>query len=134
MTIKLQKVLVVEDSVLLHKMYDLILMRYRDRGATVVHAFNGKEALVQLNDHPDTDLIILDINMPVMSGLEFLNYRGQTKVFQGIPVILVTTEGREEDTRRGLSAGARAYLSKPFHPNDLHKLIDKIFQGSPHAN
>lgn len=134
MTAKPQKVLIVEDSELLHKMYDLILMRYRNQGAAVVHAFNGKEALVQLNDHPDTDLIILDINMPVMSGLEFLNHRNKTKVFTGIPVILVTTEGREEDTERGLKAGARAYLSKPFHPNDLHKLIEKIFVDSSHGN
>ena len=122
----LKKVLVVEDSDLLHRMYDLILMRYKTQGTTVLHAFNGQMALELLAGAPDVGLILLDINMPVMSGLEFLLRCREQKILQDIPVIIVSTEGKEQDTVRGLEAGARAYLTKPFQPNDLHALIARV--------
>lgn len=126
----LKSVIIVEDSELLHRMYDLILMRYKARGAKVLHAFNGQQALEMLAANPGVDLILLDINMPVMSGLEFLLYCRKQKVFQEIPVIIISTEGREEDTVRGLEAGARGYLTKPFQPNDLHVLIGRVLGWS----
>jgi two-component system chemotaxis response regulator CheY len=127
---QLNKILIVEDSELLHRMYDLVLLRYRREGTTILHSYNGKEALSTLSQHPDAALIILDINMPVMSGLEFLSFCKDQRVFQDIPVILVSTEGKEDDTRRGLQAGARAYVTKPFQPSDLHKVIEKLI-GAP---
>jgi len=123
----MRKILIVEDSELLHRMYDLIFMRYRKGGAEVLHAHNGREALGKLNAHPEVDLIILDINMPVMSGLEFLEHCRQEKVFTEIPVVIVSTEGKEEDTLRGLKSGARGYVTKPFQAQDLYKLIDQLF-------
>ena len=122
-----RKILIVEDSELLHRMYNVICIRYINQGAQILHSFNGQEALAKLAQEPDVDLIILDINMPVMSGLEFLQHRQKLGVFQQIPVIIISTEGKEEDTLRGLQAGARGYLTKPFQANDLHRLIEKIF-------
>ncbi|MEW6584858.1 MAG: response regulator [Nitrospirota bacterium] len=124
--ISLSKIVIVEDSELLHKMYDLIFMRFRSQGTKIIHAFNGQEALTKLSENPDTDLIILDINMPVMSGLEFLQYCKRERVFQNIPVIIISTEGKEEDTLRGLKAGARGYLTKPFDATALYDLIDQV--------
>lgn len=126
----LKKILVVEDSPLLHRMYDLLLLRYRyAEGATkILHAMNGREALTILNGNADVDLIILDINMPVMSGLEFLIYCKKEKVFQEIPVIIVSTEGKEQDTLLGLKAGAKGYLTKPFQAHDLYNLMTKVCQ------
>jgi len=123
----IRKIMVVEDSELLHRMYDLVLSRYKNRGAKVVHATDGREGLKMLPEHPDTDLILLDINMPGMNGLEFLQRVKQDGHFRQIPVIIITTEGREEQTIHGLRAGARAYLTKPFEPMELHGLIDKLF-------
>jgi two-component system chemotaxis response regulator CheY len=120
------KIMVVEDSELLHRMYDLIFMRYTRNGTSVVHCLHGREALNQLNSHPDTDIIILDINMPVMSGLEFLHHCKQENVFRHIPVIIVSTEGKEEDTLRGLKCGAKGYVTKPFQPQDLYKIMEDI--------
>lgn len=122
----LSHILVVDDSDLIHRMYDLVLMRYARTGTTVIHAKNGKEALEKLQGNPNTNLILLDINMPVMSGLEFLKIVKSNKELKSIPVILVSTEGAEEDTLRGLEAGAAAYVTKPFLPEDLRKIIQKV--------
>jgi two-component system chemotaxis response regulator CheY len=126
----MKSVMVVEDSELLHRMYDLILMRYKAQGTSIHHAFNGQQALEMLAARPQVDLILLDINMPVMSGLEFLLHCKKQRVFQEIPVIIISTEGKEQDTIRGLEAGARGYLTKPFQPNDLHALIGRVMGWS----
>jgi two-component system, chemotaxis family, chemotaxis protein CheY len=124
---KPQKILIVEDSELLHQMYEVVFRQHRARQGVLLHAYNGKKALDLLAQHPDVDLILLDINMPVMSGLEFLQFCNSQKVFRNIPVIVVSTEGKKDDTLRALRSGARGYVTKPFRPQDLHALIDRIF-------
>src|SRR5512147_1334427 len=105
----LRKILIAEDSELLHRMYDVVFRQQRASGSELLHAYNGKEALTLLTQHPDVDLILLDINMPVMSGLEFLQHCRQEQVFRQIPVIVISTEGKKDDTVRALQAGARGY-------------------------
>jgi len=124
---KPQKILIVEDSELLHQMYEIVFRQYRVRQGVLLHAYNGKKALDLLAQHPDVDLILLDINMPVMSGLEFLQFCNSQQVFRNIPVIVVSTEGKKDDTLRALRSGARGYVTKPFRPEHLHALIDRIF-------
>lgn len=126
----LKKILVVDDSALIHQMYRLVMNRYN---CTIVDAMNGQEALDVLTMQHDIELILLDINMPVMNGLQFLEKAAQSGIVKRIPVIVISTEGKEEDTIRGLKLGARGYLKKPFHPAALHELIDKIFK-SPTAH
>jgi two-component system, chemotaxis family, chemotaxis protein CheY len=128
------KIMVVEDSELLHRMYDLIFMRYRRNGTKVVHCMNGRDALNQLNNHPDTDMIILDINMPVMSGLEFLHHCKKEHVFRHIPVIIISTEGKQDDTLRGLKAGAKGYITKPFQANALLKIMEDVISVTAKSN
>ncbi|MBI4952161.1 MAG: response regulator [Myxococcales bacterium] len=123
----IRKILIVEDAALLHRLYDLLLYAYKRAGTKLAFARNGREALDTLAQAPDVDLILLDVNMPVMSGLEFLEHRRRHGVFERIPVIIVTTEGKEEDTVRGLEAGAAAYLKKPFEAADLHHIIGRVF-------
>ena len=127
MTTQPRKILVVEDSDLLHRMYEVVFRPHRANGAVLLHAVNGREALLRLAEHPDTDLILLDINMPVMSGLEFLAHCKRERVFEDIPVVVVSTEGKQEDTLRALRGGARGYVTKPFKPQELFALIDRIF-------
>lgn len=122
----IKKIMIVDDSDLLHKMYEIVLSCYKNNGTHFIHCFNGKEALEKLSRNSDTDLIILDINMPVMSGLEFLNYCRDNNVFTHIPVIIISTEGSKEDTLRGLKAGAKAYITKPFKPEELKMIINKV--------
>lgn len=120
----LKKLLVVDDSALIHQMYRLVMSRY---GCAIVDAMNGQEALDILSVQSDIDLILLDINMPVMNGVQFLEKASAIGIVNRIPVFVISTEGKEEDTIRGLKLGAKGYLKKPFHPSELHEMIDKIF-------
>lgn len=124
----LKKILIVDDSSLLHQMYKLVFMRYK--GCKVVSAMNGLEALDKLSQEEGIELVLLDINMPVMNGLQFLQNIQEDGNHMGLPIIIVSTEGKEEDTLRGLSMGARGYIKKPFQPAELHTMIEKIFSGS----
>lgn len=119
----LKKILVVDDSSLIHQMYRLVMSRYK---CEIVDAMNGQEALDLLALQKDVQLILLDINMPVMNGVQFLEKASQSGLPARIPVIVISTEGKEEDTIRGLRLGAKGYLKKPFNPADLYTLIEKI--------
>lgn len=119
----LKKILVVDDSSLIHQMYRLVMSRYK---CEIVDAMNGQEALDLLSLQKDVQLILLDINMPVMNGVQFLEKASLAGLPARIPVIVISTEGKEEDTIRGLRLGAKGYLKKPFNPSDLYSLIEKI--------
>lgn len=123
----IRRVLVVDDSQLLHKMYDLVLRRYSDHGTGVLHAFDGAQALELLGRFSDIDLILLDVNMPKMSGLELLRRRSADPLLRNIAVIMISTEGKEHDARTALEEGAQAYVTKPFNPALLHEKIEALF-------
>lgn len=116
-----RKVLVVDDSKLMHKMYEVMLRQY-----PLVYASDGRQALARLQDHEDIDLVLLDINMPNMNGLEFLAEMRSDAARAELPVIIISTEGREEDTARGLEAGATAYIKKPFHSEEILDVISRL--------
>jgi two-component system chemotaxis response regulator CheY len=120
----LKKLLVVDDSQLIHNMYRLVLNRYQ--GCRIADAMNGLEALDILSKENDFDLILLDINMPVMNGIQFMEKIFNGNLYRHIPVIVISTEGREEDTLRALKLGASGYVVKPFKPHLLHELIEKV--------
>lgn len=116
-----RKILVVDDSKLIHKMFEVLLRQY-----ALVHAHDGLEALQCLGSDADIDLILLDINMPRMSGLEFLSQVKANEALKDIPVVIISTEGKEEDTIRGLEAGASAYIKKPFGNQELLEVIQRL--------
>lgn len=123
-----QKILVVDDSTFVHSMYDMVLRCFD--GCEILHAMNGREALDVLGESPDCSVIILDVNMPEMNGLEFIaNYKNSGLQVQA-PIIIVSTEGTDEDTQRGLEAGATAYLKKPFQPSDLKSMVGKVLKNA----
>ncbi len=115
------KVLVIDDSKLIHRMFSVILPK-----TALVSALDGQEALARLAEHPDTELIFLDINMPRMNGLEFLTQVKADPALAAIPVVIVSTEGKEEDTLRGLRAGAAAYVKKPFRNETILDIVYRL--------
>lgn len=119
----LRKVLIVEDSALQAKMYKNVFRT--DPGCHLVFASNGLEALDQLALHNDMQLIILDINMPRMDGLSFLEAM-KLQGYGHIPVIVISTEGKDDDIRRALEAGAKAFVKKPWKPGQVRKLAEQV--------
>src|SRR3954469_6021347 len=110
------KVLIVEDSRLSR---ELIATAVRAiAGVEVILAAGGFEALKLLPRHR-FDLIITDINMPDINGLELINFVKKNPNYRDTPLFIVTTEGREQDRDKGLALGAVEYLVKPFEPASL---------------
>lgn len=91
----------------------------------VVEACNGFDALRML-PREKVDLIITDINMPDINGLELVNFCRNSPLYQATPMIIISTEGSERDREKGLALGADAYLIKPFRPEELQQLIRKL--------
>lgn len=120
------KVLVVDDSDLMHKMYAVFL-----RGVSLVHARDGQEALEALDREPAVDLVLLDINMPRMNGFELLAELRTRGHLPRLPVIVVTTEGKDQDAARGLAEGAAAYLTKPFRADEVRAAIAALPVSAP---
>jgi len=116
-----RKVLVVDDSKLMHKMFEVMLRQY-----LLVYASDGRQALDRLREHQDIDLVLLDVNMPNMNGLEFLAELKAGGGGDGMAIVIISTEGREEDTARGLEAGADAYIKKPFHSEEILAVISRL--------
>ncbi|MDA8432247.1 MAG: response regulator [Nitrospiraceae bacterium] len=126
---ELQKLLIVDDSQLIHSMYRLVLNRYE--GCKIFDAMNGLEALDILSRENNFDLILLDINMPVMNGIQFMEKLKKENIYRQTPIVVISTEGREEDTLRALKLGAWGYVVKPFKPHMLYELIDKVLAKKP---
>ena len=122
--------LVIDDSKLHHQMYKLVFSRGSLAGSTVYHATNGREGYALLAAHPELSLVLLDLNMPEMNGLEVLNRRNAERLHPHIPIVLVTTEGTAEDEARGREAGAWDYLRKPFQPADVERLVARVLAQS----
>jgi two-component system, chemotaxis family, chemotaxis protein CheY len=114
--------LIVDDSSVMRKIVERSLRQAGIELAKVFEAGNGAEALVVLADNP-VDLILCDINMPVMDGLEFVKQLSGVKNAKGVPVIMITTEGSESHVVQALSYGARGYIRKPFTPEQVREQV-----------
>lgn len=125
--------LVIDDSKLHHQMYRLIFSRGTLAGSTVYYATNGREGYTLLAAHPELTLVLLDLNMPEMNGLELLARRRAEGLHPNIPIVLVTTENTPEDEARGREAGAWDYLRKPFQPSDIERLVSRTLAAGATA-
>jgi two-component system chemotaxis response regulator CheY len=116
------RVLIVDDSSVMRKIVERSLRQADIKLAEVMEAGNGMEALAVLNQSK-VDLILCDINMPVMDGLEFVKKLAGVGNAKGVPVVMITTEGSEGHVVQALSAGARGYIRKPFTPDQVKNHI-----------
>jgi two-component system chemotaxis response regulator CheY len=96
----------------------------------IVEASSGFEAL-RLLPREKVDLILTDINMPDINGLEFISYLRTNSNYLSIPVFIISTEGSQKDIEKGKHLGANEYLIKPFDPTILQKLISSYLCGNP---
>jgi len=115
------KILIADDSALMHKLIAALLP-----GTTLVHALDGTEALSRLAEHPDVSLMIVDLDMPRLNGVELVRRLATAGMLARVAVVVMTTEGKEQDAIACLRAGAAAYLRKPFQHDELVDLVARL--------
>lgn len=119
-----KNVMVIDDSSSFRTVVALALKRV---GYAVVEASDGQDALRKLATHP-VDLLVCDVNMPGLDGLSFVRQlRGQPRHAR-TPVVMLTTETSEAKKAEGRSAGANAWITKPFQPSKLVELVNTFFK------
>lgn len=118
----MKSALIVDDS---DAARSLIRSLVEDIGdVNVSEASTGFEALKSL-PHQPFDIILVDINMPDINGIELIHFIKSTDRYKNIPVIIVSTESSEEDINRGMSLGAFTYIAKPFKSAELQGVVKK---------
>jgi two-component system chemotaxis response regulator CheY len=117
-----KRIITVDDSPSVRKMVEFSL---KSKGYVMGSAGDGIEALELMRQEP-FDAVILDVNMPRMNGLEFLENIKHDENLAAIPVIMLTTEGQDEDRDKAMALGATAYIVKPFKPSQLLSLLEEI--------
>ena len=117
----MQRILIVEDSA---TMRSLLVSCLEELGEPVkiTEASSGFEALRYL-PRDEYDLVVTDINMPDINGLELVSFVKNNEKYRDIPLVIVSTEGSDRDRDKGLELGADAYLVKPFDPELLRQTV-----------
>ncbi len=117
--------LIVDDSTSMRQMVRFTLS---GAGFTVLEGGNGQEGLDKLQTAPGgkVDLIITDLNMPVMDGLTFIKAVRTQAASRFTPVLMLTTESGDSRKAEGKAAGATGWIVKPFHPEQMLKVIEKV--------
>jgi two-component system chemotaxis response regulator CheY len=118
------RVLIVEDSATMRSLLASALEDL-DVPVKVTEAASGFEALRQL-PRARYDLILTDINMPDINGLELVSFIKSSEAHRAIPLVIISTEGSERDREKGLGLGADAYLAKPFDPAELRRIAQAL--------
>lgn len=119
----MKQILIVDDSATMRRMVKVSLRTFKD--VAFEEAGNGLEALERLA-LKSVDLMILDLNMPDMHGIEVLKFVRGHRTFYAIPIIVLTTRGDEENRKATMEAGASYYLTKPFEPKILAQHVQEL--------
>lgn len=122
------RALIVDDSSVMRKIVERSLRQAGLSMAQVLEASDGAEALAIVQSNK-LDIILCDINMPVMDGLEFVKQLAGVENAKGVPVVMITTEGSEGHVVQALSAGARGYLRKPFTSDQVKEHVLPVLAG-----
>ncbi|TVZ37606.1 two-component system chemotaxis response regulator CheY [Alteromonadaceae bacterium 2753L.S.0a.02] len=115
-------IMIVDDSASLRQVVSIAL---KSAGYDVLEASNGQDALSKL-DGKKINLVISDVNMPVMDGISFVKSMKELPNYKFTPVIMLTTEGSDEKKKAGQAAGAKAWVVKPFQPEQMLKAVSML--------
>jgi two-component system chemotaxis response regulator CheY len=121
------RALIVDDSSVMRKIVERSLRQAGIDLVQVMEAGNGAEALGIVKESA-VDLILCDINMPVMDGLEFVKQLQAMDVPKRTPVVMITTEGSESHVVQALSFGAKGYIRKPFTPDQVKEHVIPVME------
>jgi two-component system chemotaxis response regulator CheY len=120
---EMKDVLVVDDSPTMRKMLMSVLVAYPD--FRFIEAENGVDALAKVAAH-NIRLIFLDFNMPQMNGIDFMKQLRQDPAHRKTPIVMITTETEQDKVKQGYVTGATVYMTKPYKPTDLVKIVEAI--------
>jgi len=114
--------LIVDDAM---SMRGLVAMTLKNSGYEVIEASDGKEALAMLQGKK-VSLVITDLNMPNMNGIELVKALKALPAFKFVPIVMLTTESEDGKKQEGKDAGVKAWMVKPFKPDALLGVVKKI--------
>lgn len=117
-----RRIMAVDDS---KTMRDMVGFTLRKAGFDVIEAEDGQRALAVLEKSP-VDLVITDINMPNMDGITLVGRLRGLPAFRSTPILILTTEGGEDKKAQGRAAGATGWIVKPFEPEKLLQVVNKV--------
>jgi two-component system, chemotaxis family, chemotaxis protein CheY len=120
-----RKVLIVEDSGLTRMQVGELFREHFD--AEVIEAANGAEGLEQLSNEADLELIVSDIEMPEMDGVEFIRKVRATDEFSFLPILVMTTLGQIKQRDDALNSGADAFVQKPVTVEALRAILEDVW-------
>ena len=127
-----QKIILIEDEVFIHELYEKALTK---AGYTVLGAYDGKEGLRLVREHTDSALVLLDVMLPKMHGIDVLHSIKSDEKTKGVQVVLLSNLGDEGIIREALGHGARDYLKKVnMVPKDLVLMVQKYLSDSQYAS
>jgi two-component system chemotaxis response regulator CheY len=118
----LRKILIVDDAVSMRQMVSFTL---KQGGYAVIEAEHGQDALNKLQGNP-VDLVITDLNMPVMDGITLIQNVRKMPSMKSKPILMLTTEGLASKKEQGKAAGATGWIVKPFDPDKLLQTLAKV--------
>ena len=118
-----KNVLIVDDS---KTVCNLVAFILKAEGIKVTTAEDGLDGLEKLYSMPEVDLILTDINMPRMDGFSFIIAVREQDAYKDIPIIILSTEGGEEDIQKGIRLGANLYMVKPAQPEKMVRNIKML--------
>ncbi len=118
----MKTIMTVDDSASLRQMVSVVL---RGGGYQVVESVDGMDALTKVQGQ-ELHLVLTDINMPKMDGLEFTRRLRAMPQYKFVPIVLLTTESTAEKKQQGKAAGATAWIVKPFNPDQLLAVVKKV--------
>ena len=125
--LKTNHILVIDDSPTMRRMVITSLNSLQAVKST--QAGSGLEAIERLAIEP-VDLMVLDLNMPDMHGMEVIDFVRRHQCYRDIPIVVLTTKGEEASRSQALSAGANRYLTKPFDPRQLAEVVRSLLKTS----
>ena len=119
------KFLIIEDSPTMRQLIKFALKRIPQ--AEVIEASDGVDGLKKLSSN-EVDLILTDINMPIMDGLKLVSLVRGNDSYRDIPIVIITTEGAKEDRDRAMALGANAYITKPIQATSLLSTVKELIK------
>ncbi len=126
-------VLIVDDSPAMRKFIRRVLTLTGLEIGECLDAGDGREAL-DLLQTKWVDIVLTDINMPVMNGEQFMERLAEDPLFESLPVLVISTDRSEGRVKRMLALGAKDYVTKPFHPETLGEVMERLLTGESHAS